>query len=144
MNIPDRGLYFDGNASLQITDFEIFYEFTFDFWIRFFDFDVTILSLRELPTWTGYTELSGGSNSERFGLTVEQGFFLELKLNGGHFFEYNMSGFRSNNSDMGSSYDGEWVLLAVTATRESSTSYNTVYKVYIYGNAVLTITVTGA
>ena len=102
MEIPDRGLYFDGYSSIKISDFEIFYTHSWDFWIRFFDFNVTILSIRDIPTWQGFTENNDSSNSDRWSITVDQGFYYELKLNGSHFFEFNMPGYQSTNSDFGS------------------------------------------
>lgn len=96
--IPDRGLFFDGHSALKLSDFELNRDHQFNLWIRLFDFDVTILSLRNIPTWTGYPEFNESSNSDRWDLAVDSDFYYEISLNSEHKFKLTTPYFTTDSS----------------------------------------------
>lgn len=67
-----------------------------------------------MPTWTGYTDFNKDSNSDRWDLQVGSGYFYDFSLNSAGYFELTTPEVRSQNSDVDSAYDGEWVLLSVS------------------------------
>jgi hypothetical protein len=76
--IPDRGAYFDGaQSSFFVDDFEIYREFTVSLWACVNKNNATLVSMRDVPLWSGFDALRWHKNTNRWSMSDHEG-YIEL------------------------------------------------------------------
>jgi hypothetical protein len=63
----DRGAYFDGvQSSFKVDNFEIYREFSVQMWARVNNTNATLVSMRDVPMWSGQDSLKYHKNTCRW------------------------------------------------------------------------------
>jgi hypothetical protein len=78
--IRDRGAYFDGaKSSFFVGDFEIYRECTVSLWACVNNNNATLVSMRDVPIWSGSDALRWHKNTNRWSMS-EHKVYIELSI----------------------------------------------------------------